>query len=550
MKKRNPVQTKTWQRLREHFERIRNVRIKDLFENDENRFEKFSLRAGDIFFDYSKNLVTEETVEALLALARELDLRDAIESMFNGEKINETEDRAVLHTALRNFSGKPVYADGADVMPEIKSVLDHMKNFSVQVRSGRWTGYTGKPISDIVNIGIGGSDLGPAMVAEALQFYGERTLNVHFVSNVDAAHIVETLKDLDPETTLFLISSKSFTTQETITNAYTARKWFMEAAVDEKRIAKHFVAISTNVEKVKEFGIAEENIFEFWDFVGGRFSVWSAIGLSIACYIGFDGFMEFLRGAHEMDNHFRNEPFERNIPVIMAMIGVWYNNLLDAETEAVIPYEFYLKKLPSYLQQSHMESNGKCVDRNGKIVDYNTSPVIWGESGINGQHAFFQLLHQGTRLVPATFLGPAIPLNDIDGHHDILLSNFLAQTEALMVGKTEEQVREELKGKGLGEEEIVKLLPFKVFEGSKPSTTILYRKLSPKTLGALVSLFEHKIFVQGIVWNIFSFDQWGVELGKKLAGNILSELTTGESKPGHDGSTKGLLGVLKSMRTL
>ena len=549
MKKQNPTKTNHWQKLQKHFRRMRDVKIQDLFAKDPERFRKFSLRVNEILLDYSKNIIVEETVQLLLSFAREMDLRGAIDSMFTGEAINETEKRAVLHTALRNMSGSPVYVKGADVMADIQAVLGKMEDFSDRVRSGRWKGHTGKPISDIVNLGIGGSDLGPAMVCEALKAYGQDSLQAHFVSNVDGAHISETLKRLDPETTLFIVSSKSFTTQETMTNAYSARDWFLRAAKDEKHIADHFVAVSTNLEKTKQFGISEDNIFEFWDFVGGRFSVWSAIGLSISCQIGFEGFQDFLAGAHEMDEHFRHAPFEKNMPVLLAMVGIWYNNFFDAQTEAVIPYEYYLRKLPAYLQQSHMESNGKCVDRNGQRVDYRTSPVIWGESGINGQHAFFQLLHQGTSLIPATFVGPAIPINDLGDHPDILLSNFFAQTEALMKGKNEEAVRRELEAKGLSEPEIEKVLPFKIFEGSKPTNTILYKKLTPRTLGALIALFEHKIFVQGIIWNIFSFDQWGVELGKQLAGKILSDLGQESlSETGHDSSTLGLLKAVKSMR--
>ena len=549
MKKQNPTKTNHWQKLRTHFLQMRDVKIQDLFAQDPERFHKFSLRANDILLDYSKNILVEETVRLLLSLAREMDLQGAIESMFSGEAINETENRAVLHTALRNLSGSPVYVKGADVMPDIRKVLGKMEDFSDRVRSGRWKGHTGKPIADIVNIGIGGSDLGPAMVCEALKAYGQDSFQTHFVSNVDGAHISETLKRLDPETTLFIISSKSFTTQETMTNAFSARDWFLCAAKDEKHIAAHFVAVSTNLEKTRQFGVSDDNIFEFWDFVGGRFSVWSAIGLSIACQIGFERFEDFLAGAHEMDDHFRHAPFEKNMPVLLAMIGIWYNNFFDAQTEAIIPYEYCMRKLPAYLQQSHMESNGKCVDRNGRRVDYRTSPVIWGESGINGQHAFFQLLHQGTSLIPATFLGPAIPINDLGDHPEILLSNFFAQTEALVKGKNEEEVRRELQAKDLSEPEIEKMLPFKVFEGSKPTSTILYKKLTPQTLGALIALFEHKIFVQGIVWNIFSFDQWGVELGKQLAGKILSDLGQKDlSGTGHDSSTLGLLKAVKKMR--
>lgn len=541
MKKTNPTQTEAWKNLRAHFEKMRHVHMRELFATDGDRFKKFSVGFNDIFLDYSKNIIDETTVKLLLDLADEINLRDAIEAMFGGEKINETENRAVLHTALRNRSGNPVILDGRDIMPDIRDVLNQMKDFSNRVRSGQWKGYTGKPITDIVNIGIGGSDLGPVMATEALQYYGSENLRTHFVSNIDGAHIIETLRHVDAETTLFMIASKTFTTQETITNAKTARAWFLKSAKNEKHVAKHFVALSTNEEKVVDFGINPKNMFGFWDFVGGRFSLWSAIGLSIACRVGFERFEELLAGAYEMDEHFRNTPFDENIPVILALIGLWYNNFFEAESEALFPYSQYLRKFPAYMQQACMESNGKHVDREGNRVGYQTSPIIWGEPGTNGQHAFFQLLHQGTKLIPATFIAPALPLDDIGEHQKILLSNFFAQTEALMKGKTEREAKEELEGSGLNDSEIKIILPFKTFPGNKPTNSILFKKLTPKTLGSLIAMFEHKIFVQGILWNVFSFDQWGVELGKRLAKTILPEIGTGEFVSVHDSSTNGLM---------
>jgi glucose-6-phosphate isomerase len=548
LSKINPLETEAWKRLEKHFEFMKSVHMRDLFDQDPDRFSKFSIRFEDILVDYSKNIVTEETLSLLLELARETRVKDAIESMFTGEKINETENRAVLHTALRNRSNIPVYVDGKDVMPEINAVLQQMEIFSEKIISGEWRGYTGKPISDIVNIGIGGSDLGPVMVTEALKPYKKPNINVHFVSNIDGTHITETLRPLSPETTLFMIASKTFTTQETMTNAYSARKWFLESARDEAHVKKHFVALSTNKEKVKEFGISAENMFVFWDWVGGRYSLWSAIGLSIACSIGFENFVELLEGAHAMDKHFRETPFEKNIPVILALIGIWYNNFFRAETEAILPYDQYMKRFPAYFQQGNMESNGKCVNRSGKEVIYQTGPIIWGEPGTNGQHAFYQLIHQGTKLIPCDFIAPAISHNPIGEHHDILLSNFFAQTEALMKGKTEKEVIEELRASGKGDEEIKKLTPFKVFKGNKPTNSILFKKLTPRTLGSLIAMYEHKIFVQGVIWNIFSFDQWGVELGKQLAKNILPELKGDEKVTSHDSSTNGLINVFKEMR--
>jgi len=524
--------------------------MKDLFENDEQRFEKFSLKFKDILVDFSKNIITENTFKLLLELADEVDLKDAIEKMFSGEKINETENRAVLHTALRNLSKTPVYVDGKDVIPEVNAVFEQMKVFSEKVISGEWKGFTGKAISDIVNIGIGGSDLGPVMVTEALKHYRKSNLNVHFVSNVDGTHIAETLKDIDPETTLFMIASKTFTTQETMTNAYSARKWFLEKAKNEYYIKKHFVAISTNKTAVEDFGIDPENMFVFWDWVGGRYSLWSAIGLSIACFIGFDNFQELLQGAYEMDQHFRTTPFEKNIPVVLALIGIWYNNFFGAESQAILPYDQYLHRFAAYFQQGDMESNGKYVDRNGKEVEYQTGPIIWGEPGTNGQHAFYQLIHQGTKMIPCDFLAPVISHNPIGDHHQKLLSNFFAQTEALMKGKNKDEVIEELKNSGKSEEEIEKLLPFKIFQGNRPTNSILFKKLTPRTLGSLIVMYEHKIFVQGIIWNIFSFDQWGVELGKQLAKKILPELESDKQISSHDPSTNGLINEYKNMRSI
>ncbi|MEE9912036.1 MAG: glucose-6-phosphate isomerase [Deltaproteobacteria bacterium] len=548
MQKINPTKTNAWIKLKEHYEQIKTVHMRDLFASDKDRFTKFSIRFNDILMDYSKNIISEETIKLLLDLADEVHLENAVNAMFEGKTINETENRAVLHTALRNRSGKPVIVDGHDIMPDIKEALDHMKDFSERIRSGKWKGYSDKPITDIVNIGIGGSDLGPYMVTEALSYYGSSKLKVHFVSNVDGTHIAEVLKKVDPETTLFMIASKTFTTLETIKNAQTARAWFLKSAKDQNQIAKHFVAISTSKEIVREFGIDVQNMFAFWDFVGGRFAVWSAIGLSIACYIGFERFIEFLEGACEMDEHFRHEPFEKNIPVILALIGVWYNNFFMAETEALLPYDQYLHRFPAYMQQVSMESNGKSVDRAGNPVNYQTCPVSWGEPGTNGQHAFFQHIHQGTKLIPATFFAPARPLNAIGDHHELLLSNFFAQTEALMNGKTEKENYDELRNSGLNESEIKKILPYKIFPGNKPTTSILYKKLTPRTLGALIAMYEHKIFVQGILWNVFSFDQWGVELGKQLANKILTEIKNDDRLTTHDSSTNGLINTYREMK--
>jgi glucose-6-phosphate isomerase len=498
--------------------------------------------------DYSKNIITEETLQLFLELAQEVDLKDAIEKMFSGDKINETENRAVLHTALRNRENSPITVDGQDVMPEINRVLAKMEEFSRKVISGEWTGFSGKRMTDIVNIGIGGSDLGPVMVTECLKPYAKEGLSAHFVSNVDGTHISETLKRLNPETTLFMVASKTFTTQETMTNAFTARNWFLKQAKDEAHVAKHFVAISTNTQEVGKFGIDKENMFEFWDWVGGRYSLWSAIGLSIACIVGFEDYSELLQGGFEMDKHFRETPFEKNIPATLAFIGIWYNNFFGAQTEVILPYDQYMHRFPAYFQQGNMESNGKFVNRNGERVTIQTGPIIWGEPGTNGQHAFYQLIHQGTKLIPADFLAPATSHNPIGNHHNILLSNFFAQTEALMNGKTKDQVVEELKKEGKSDEEIQRLCPQKVFEGNRPTNSILFTKLTPRTLGRLIAMYEHKIFVQGVIWNIFTFDQWGVELGKQLAKKILPELKDDGLVDSHDSSTNGLINAYKEMR--
>ncbi|MCG8638024.1 MAG: glucose-6-phosphate isomerase [Desulfobacterales bacterium] len=541
MQKLDPTKTDAWKKLGRHYEQMKQVHMRALFAGDKNRFEKFSLEFNDILLDYSKNIITDDTMAALMSLARELKLEQGIQALFEGQKINETENRSVLHTALRSPEGTEIRVDEKDIMPGIRKVLDQMKTFSGKVRSGEWRGYTGKPVSDIVNIGIGGSDLGPAMVTEALKNYGKSGLGMHFISNIDGAHLYETLKLLDPATTLFMIASKTFTTHETITNAYSARQWILGAAGDEQYIARHFVALSANEGKVREFGIDPENMFRFWDFVGGRFSIWSAIGLPVACYIGYDRFIEFLEGAHGMDTHFRTAPLEENMPVILALLGIWYNNFFKAETEAIFPYNQYLRRLPAYLQQASMESNGKCVDRSGNAVHYQTCPIIWGEPGTNGQHAFFQLIHQGTKLIPSTFIASALPQSDAGDHQKILLANFFSQPEALMTGKTPDEVKKELEKDGLSEDEIKTILPYKVFKGNTPSNSILLRKLTPGALGSLIALYEHRIFVQGIIWNIFSFDQWGVELGKQLADKILPELETPGLTLNHDSSTNGLI---------
>lgn len=548
LKKINPTETQSWKNLIDHYKEMKSVHMKNLFAVDPERFNKYAIRFNDILVDYSKNIITDETLKLLLKLADDVGLRDAIDKMFNGDRINETEDRAVLHIALRNRENNPIYVNGKDVMPEVNAVLNKMKDFANKIISGEWKGFTNKKITDIVNIGIGGSDLGPAMATECLRPYAKEGLEVHFVSNVDGTHIIETLKRLNPETTLFLIASKTFTTQETMANAFSARRWFLKCADDQAHVSRHFVAISTNVEKVEEFGIDKDNMFVFWDWVGGRYSLWSAIGLSIACYIGYENFTELLQGAFEMDRHFSNATFEKNIPVILALIGIWYNNFFGAQTEAILPYDQYMHRFPAYFQQGNMESNGKSVDRNGRKVNYQTGPVIWGEPGTNGQHAFYQLIHQGTKMIPADFLAPAISQNPIGEHHNILLSNFFAQTEALMYGKTREEVIEELKRDGKSADEIRKLCPHKVFEGNRPTNSILFRELTPRVLGSLIAMYEHKIFVQGVIWNIFSFDQWGVELGKQLAKKILPELGDDKQVDSHNSSTNGLINAFKEMK--
>ncbi len=539
--------TQAYKYLADHYITVNEKSLKQLFAEDADRFAKFSVQLDDILLDFSKNRITDETIALLIQLANECQLREAIDAMFAGEQINVTEGRQVLHTALRNQSNEPVLIDGQDVMPQVKSVLAHMKDFTERILSGEWKGFTGKEITDVVNIGIGGSDLGPVMVTEALKAYKTR-LNLHFVSNVDGTHIAETLKALNPETTLFLIASKTFTTQETMANAQSAKNWFLEAGAVSADVAKHFAALSTNEEGVAAFGIDTQNMFEFWDWVGGRYSLWSAIGLSISLGIGYDNFEELLNGAHSADKHFRETEFEQNIPVILALLGIWYNNFFDAESHAILPYDQYLHRFAAYFQQGDMESNGKYVDRNGNRVDYQTGPIIWGEPGTNGQHAFYQLIHQGTKLIPCDFIAPAVSLNPLGNHHQLLLSNFFAQTEALMNGKSEEEVVAELEKAGKSPEEIEKLKNFKVFEGNRPTNSFLLKKVTPYTLGTLIALYEHKIFVQGVIWNIFSFDQWGVELGKQLANKILPELVDEQSVSSHDVSTNGLINQYKAWR--
>ncbi len=539
--------TEAFQLLSEDRKRLSSISMKDLFQQDAKRQEKFSLLDQDILLDYSKNILDETTFAHLIQLADECGLKNAIKSQFAGDKINQNENRAVLHTALRAKSSANIQVDGENVMPGIHAVKSHMKDFSNQVISGSWKGYSGKAITDIVNIGIGGSDLGPVMVTEALKPY-KNHLTIHFVSNVDGTHIAETLKKVNPETTLFLIASKTFTTQETMANAFSAREWFLTTAKDEAAVSKHFVALSTNAKAVGEFGIDVANMFEFWDWVGGRYSLWSAIGLSISLSIGYDNFELLLAGANEMDEHFASAPFEKNMPVILALLGIWYVNFFDAATHAILPYDQYMHRFAAYFQQGDMESNGKSVDRNGKRVTYSTGPVIWGEPGTNGQHAFYQLIHQGTQMIPADFIAPAITHNKIGNHHTLLMSNFFAQTEALMNGKTKEIVDAELVKAGLSENEIKQLSPFKVFEGNKPTNSILVKQITPKTLGALIAMYEHKIFVQGVIWNVFSYDQWGVELGKQLANSILTELTDNEKIHSHDSSTNGLINQYKAWR--
>ena len=537
----SPVQTKAWQLLQDHYQKeIKQIRMRDLFREDDHRFEKFSFQADGILFDYSKNIITQQTMDLLLQLATECGVKEAIRAMFAGEKINQTEKRSVLHTALRNFSGKPVYSDDKDVMPDVMRVLGHMKVFCDKVDGGEWKGYTGKKIRYIVNIGIGGSDLGPVMVTEALKPYWKEGMQAYFVSNVDGTHIAETLKKITPDETLFLIASKTFTTQETMTNAQTARSWFLEAAKDELHIAKHFVALSTNEKDVVQFGIDKENMFEFWDWVGGRYSLWSAIGLSIALTIGYENFESLLKGAHATDVYFQETAFEKNISVVMALVGLWYINFFGSQTEAILPYDQYMHRFAAYFQQGNMESNGKSMDRNGQKVSCATGPVVWGEPGTNGQHAFYQLIHQGTLLIPCDFIAPAISHNPIGDHHVKLLSNYFAQTEALMNGKTTEDLEKEKVEPSL--------IPFKLFSGNRPTNSFLLKEITPFSLGQLIALYEHKIFVQGVIWNIFSFDQWGVELGKQLAGKILPELKNSEPVTSHDSSTNGLINAFKKLR--
>lgn len=548
MKNINPTQTSAWQALQKHYDEMKDVTIAELFANDSDRFAKFSATFDDLMLvDFSKNRITEETLAKLQDLAKETDLAGAIKSMFSGEKINRTEDRAVLHVALRNRSNTPIIVDGKDVMPEVNAVLEKMKTFSQAIISGQWKGYTGKAITDVVNIGIGGSDLGPFMVTAALRPY-KNHLNMHFVSNVDGTHIAEVLKKVNPETTLFLVASKTFTTQETMTNAHSARDWFLKTAGDEKHVAKHFAALSTNAKAVGEFGIDTANMFEFWDWVGGRYSLWSAIGLSIILSVGFDNFVELLSGAHAMDKHFSTTPAEKNLPILLALIGIWYNNFFGAETEAILPYDQYMHRFAAYFQQGNMESNGKYVDRNGNAVDYQTGPIIWGEPGTNGQHAFYQLIHQGTKMVPCDFIAPAITHNPLSDHHQKLLSNFFAQTEALAFGKSREVVEQEYRDQGKDPAQLEHVVPFKVFEGNRPTNSILLREITPFSLGALIALYEHKIFTQGAILNIFTFDQWGVELGKQLANRILPELGDDKAISSHDSSTNGLINRYKAWR--
>lgn len=534
----NPTGTEAWKKLQKHYEEMQTASMHDMFQSDASRVEKFNLKWNDFLVDYSKNRINQETIALLLELANQVGLKDAIADYFGGGIINQTEGRAVLHTALRAKESAIVNVEGQNVVPEVYAVKNKIKTFTNEVVSGARTGFTGKAFTDIVNIGIGGSDLGPVMAVEALQFY-KNHLNLHFVSNVDGDHVNEVIKKLNPETTLFVIVSKTFTTQETLTNSETIREWFLKSAT-QSDVAKHFVAVSTNLQKVTEFGINPDNVFPMWDWVGGRFSLWSAVGLSISLAVGFDNFGELLNGANEMDEHFKTADFDKNIPVILALLSVWYNNFFGAESEALIPYTQYLQKLAPYLQQGTMESNGKSVGRDGKAVDYQTGTIIWGEPGTNAQHAFFQLIHQGTKVIPTDFIGFVKPLYGDDNHHDKLMSNFFAQTEALMHGKTQEQVQSEFDKQGLSKEQAASLLPFKVFSGNKPTNTILIQKLTPKSLGSLISMYEHKIFVQGIIWNIFSFDQWGVELGKQLANSILDEINSKTVK-NHDSSTSFLL---------
>ncbi|CRL46473.1 Glucose-6-phosphate isomerase [Sodalis glossinidius str. 'morsitans'] len=548
MKDINPSHTAAWKALQQHFATMKDVQISDLFAQEPERFSSFSATFNDqMLVDYSKNRITAETLTRLLALAEECGVKEAIAAMFSGEKINRTEDRAVLHVALRNRSNTPINVDDKDVMPDVNAVLVKMKQFCDRVIGGEWKGYTGRIITDIVNIGIGGSDLGPYMVTEALRPY-KNHLNMHYVSNVDGTHIAETIKDLDPATTLFLVASKTFTTQETMTNAHSARDWFLKTAGDEQHVARHFAALSTNAKAVAEFGIDTENMFEFWDWVGGRYSLWSAIGLSIALSLGFDNFEKLLSGAHAMDHHFVSTPLDKNLPVLLALIGIWYNNFFGMETEAILPYDQYMHRFAAYFQQGNMESNGKYVDREGHPVSYQTGPIIWGEPGTNGQHSFYQLIHQGTKIVPCDFIAPAISHNPLTDHHAKLLSNFFAQTEALAFGKSREAVEQEFSAAGKSPDQVQHVAPFKVFEGNRPTNSILLREITPYSLGALIALYEHKIFTQGAILNIYTFDQWGVELGKQLANRILPELAQDNPIDAHDSSTNGLINRYKSWR--
>lgn len=544
----NPANTVAWKKLQEHYKEIKQVSLQELFENDPKRFDKFSCCTKDVVLDYSKNRITQKTMGLLVDLAKECQLEKCRSLFFSGAAINATEHRAVLHTALRNFSSQPIYVEGKNVMPEVKKVLRQMKSFCESIHNGKHRGYTGKRIKYIVNIGIGGSDLGPLMVTEALKPYWKKGIETYFVSNIDGSHIAETLKKVNAEETLFLIASKTFTTQETMTNAFTARNWFLKKAKKESHIAKHFVALSTNEREVLRFGIDSKNMFAFWDWVGGRYSLWSAIGLSISLTIGFKAFSDLLKGAHHIDKHFREAPLKENMPVILALLGIWYTNFFGAQTEAILPYDQYLHRFPAYFQQGNMESNGKQTDRSGKPVQYATGPIIWGEPGTNGQHAFYQLIHQGTPLIPCDFIAAAQSQNPIGDHHEKLMSNFFAQTEALLNGKSAPQVKEELRKQGLSPQEIKKLTPFKVFKGNKPTNSILVKKLTPFALGELIALYEHKIFTQGVIWNIYSFDQWGVELGKQLANKILPELLDNKPIKSHDSSTNGLINAYKRMR--
>lgn len=544
----NPTTTAAWQKLSAHFDQMSATHMRDLFSQNEDRFDEFSLRFNDILVDYSKNIITAETMANLQALASECGVKEAIEAMFSGDKINATEGRSVLHIALRNQAERAITVDGQDIMPDVRAALVKMKTFADKVTGSTWFGYTGKPVKYIVNIGIGGSDLGPVMVTEALKSYTVEGIKTFFVSNVDGTHMAETLKQVKAEETLFMIASKTFTTQETMTNAHSARTWFLEQGASEADIAKHFVALSTNATAVADFGIDTANMFEFWDWVGGRYSLWSSIGLSIACTIGYDNFEELLTGAFEMDEHFRTADFDQNLPVVLALIGLWYGNFFGSESEAILPYDQYMHRFAAYFQQGNMESNGKYVGRDGKAVDYQTGPIVWGEPGTNGQHAFYQLIHQGTKLIPCDFMAPAVSHNPVGDHHEKLMSNFFAQTEALLNGKTLEEVAAELEAAGKTLAEIEEIAPFKVFRGNRPTNSILFKQLTPKVLGSLIAMYEHKIFVQGVIWNIYSFDQWGVELGKVLAKKILPELENEVEISSHDASTNGLINAYKTMR--